>query len=100
MIEPTIDELEGYLKNHGKQASLTVSILGKLQPFMNALKTELGQEILKDDMIQHEILLTKIYNENATIQELAEFRYLKNRLRKIAERVNTYNEKVREITQK
>ena len=100
MTEPSITELEQYLNTHGKHASMTLSLLGKLQPFLNALNSELGQELLKDDIVQHEILLTKIYNENATIQELAEFRYLKNRLRKIAERVNTYNEKVREITKK
>lgn len=92
-----LDDIAGFLSKTGKRGAQTLDILGKYQPFVAAVSSTIGWELLKDDISRHEELLERIYNEVATVQELAEFRYLKVRLRKISDRITLYLDKLKEI---
>ena len=97
MEKPTQKQVEGFLSHQGKRATLTLSILGKNLAFVKAMKSDIGKEILSEDISRHEELLTKIYMEETTPQELAEFRYLKLRITKIAAKIDDYIKKTQEI---
>lgn len=98
--EPTLRETEEFLKNRGKRGVETIKALAKLQPFVSAMRSPIGSEILKDDVNRQEELLSKIWNETATDQEKAEFRYLKQRLEKISKRLEEYILKGQEVSGK
>lgn len=98
MPEVSLRDVEKHLSEKGKRGAMTLKVLGNLNPFIEALSSEIGQLLLQDDIDRHEELLVKMYNENTTPQELAEFRYLKRRLENISSKISKYNEKVREIT--
>lgn len=91
------EELQQFVDRYGRRAANTLSILGKYEPFIQACQSELGQELLKDDMIRHEFLLEKIYNETATPQESAEFRYLKKRLLVVSERIKIWLDEMKKV---
>lgn len=92
-----LEDIAGFLSKTGKRGAQTLDVLGKYQPFVTAISSPIGWELLKDDIARHEELLEKIYNETGTPQELAEFRYLKYRLRKVSDRINLYLDKLSEI---
>jgi len=94
-----LDEIQRYLLQSRKRGVAILGILGKLAPFLNAvLNTEVGREILKDDILRADELLVKIYDEEATDKERAEFRYLKEkRLPLIADRLREYLQRVEEV---
>lgn len=98
--EPSITEVEKFLLDNGKRGSMTIKLLAKLSPFIQAMNSPIGREILKDDIDRHEELLNKIYNENATPQEMAEFRFLKGRLQTISQRFSQYVSKAQEVVNK
>lgn len=100
MSDPSLKDVESYLSSHGKRASMTISLLGRLNPFMLAMKSSVGQEILRDDIDRHEELLKKMYEENITSQELAEFRYLKSRIKKVSDRISLYLKATNDIMSK
>lgn len=97
ITKPSLNDLNDFLRRKGKKGSTILSILGKLEPFVSAMQTEVGFEILKDDIARLEDLSIKIYNEQATEMEMAEFRYLKGRIEKVQSRINLYIEKLKEI---
>lgn len=97
MERPSLNEIQEFLRNKGKKGEMTITLLGKLEPFMQAIQTEVGWELLRDDIARYEELLMKMESETATQQELAEFRYLKIRTTRVAERVNRYVNSLREI---
>lgn len=100
MSDPSLKDVESFLASNGKRGSMTISLLGKLNPFMLAMKSPVGQEILRDDIDRHEELLKKMYEENITPQELAEFRYLKGRLKKVSDRISLYLKSTNEVMNK
>jgi hypothetical protein len=61
-------------------------------------KTEVGQELLKDDIDDFQRLLVLVVEEKATPQELAEFRVVKRRLEKISQRIETFLEGVKKFS--
>ncbi|OHB71864.1 MAG: hypothetical protein A2W23_06345 [Planctomycetes bacterium RBG_16_43_13] len=93
----SLEDIAGFLSKTGKRGAQTLDILGKYHPFVTAVSSTIGWELLKDDIQRHEELLDKIYNEQSTPQELAEFRYLKVRLRKVSDRITIYLDKLKEI---
>ena len=95
----TLNEIEKYLTRTGKKGAMVVSILGRLNKHFNAvISSDIGKEILSDDINRVEELMDKIYKEEANEQELAEFRYLKNkRIPDVVKRVKAYLEKVGEV---
>ena len=97
IAKPSSDKIERFLEERKGRGRMTFKVLAQLNPFIVAMESELGQKILQDDIDRHEELLIKVYNENATPEEMAEFRYLKRRLEIIANRINTYTKGVKEV---
>ena len=100
MTNPTVVQVEDYLRRTGKRGSDTIKLLAHLNHFIVAINSDIGKELLKDDVDRSDELLVKIYEENATDQEKAEFRFLKTRLKKVSERIATYVAKAQEVTNK
>jgi hypothetical protein len=95
---PSIRQLEEYQEKYGKRAASTLGVLGKLVGFVEAIKSPLGLELLKDDIERVDELLEKMILENITPQELAELRYLKNqRLPKVTGRISTFLKLSKEV---
>ncbi|OHB71486.1 MAG: hypothetical protein A2W23_03145 [Planctomycetes bacterium RBG_16_43_13] len=92
-----LEDIAGFLSKSGKRGAQTLDILGKYHPFVTAVSSTIGWELLKDDIQRHGELLEKIYNEQSSPQELAEFRYLKLRIKKVSERITIYLDKMKEI---
>lgn len=97
-MEITNKVIESYLRR-AKRGEKTLSLLGKLYPFIHSiLETEIGKELLQDDILRHDELFLKVYQEKATVQELAEFRFLRDiRLPKVIKRIGFYLELVKQI---
>lgn len=91
--------VEEFLLKTGKKGIKTIDTLAKLYPNIHALlDTEVGIALLEDDILRHDALLTKIYREEATPQELAEFRFLRDcRLPKVIGRIKEYFELFKQI---
>lgn len=95
----TLNELERYLTLTGKRGSLAISTLGRLDSYIeNVLNSEVGREILKDDVERIEDLLMKTYRGDVTELEKAELRYLRDvRIPKILTKLRNYLEKINEV---
>lgn len=92
-------EIDKYLAMMGKRGGEILSILGRLHPtFETYVNTMVGKEVLITDVNRMGELLEKIYEENATPEEKAEFRYLRKvRLPYVMSKLDTYFKKVNEI---
>lgn len=97
MTAPSMKQVEEYLQKHGRRAANTMKLLGRHQPFIEAISSEIGMQLLQGDIDRHEELLTKLYEENITPQELAEFRYLKLRLKTVSAKITDYAKLNQEI---
>jgi hypothetical protein len=95
----TSTEIEKYLNMMGRRGGEILSILGRLHPtFETYINTMIGKEILITDVNRMAELFEKIYEEDASPEEKAEFRYLRKvRLPYIMGKLNTYFKKVNEI---
>jgi hypothetical protein len=95
-----LTDISKFLKEVGKRrGGLTLSILGRLEPYFNAImKSEVGKEILRDDINRMDELIMKIYDDEATPQEKAEFSYLRDkRFPAVLSKLKIYLEKLGEI---
>ena len=92
-------EIDKYIDMMGKRAGDILSILGRTYPtFETHINTMIGKEILITDINRMGELLEKVYNEEVTLQEMAEFRYLRKvRLPYVMGKLDTYFKKVNEI---
>lgn len=99
MLNVDLKEISRYLAGSGQKGGMVLSILGKLNKQIEAvINTEVGAEILRDDITRMESTLVKIYQESATPMELAEFRYLRDvRLPSIVGRLKKYLELIGEV---
>lgn len=95
----TLKEVERYLSLTGRRGASTLSLLGKLNPYFNSvINSEIGHQLLKDDIDRMEELLIKIWEEKEGDQEKAEFRYLRDkRFPEIIDKIKIYLEKIGEI---
>ncbi len=84
-------EIDKCTEMMGKRGGEILSILGRLYPtFISHLDTMVGKEILMADVNLMGELLEKIYNEDATPEEKAEFRVLKKRVSLIIGKLDSY----------
>lgn len=88
-------DVELFLAIHGQKGSKTLSLLGKFQPFYNAINSEIGRELLKDVQIKMEYLLECIIRESypkkmSETHVKAEYRVLRDILYKWSERIEKY----------
>lgn len=101
-VEITPETIERYAKKHGSSSCARImSVLGKKQPFYEAIRTEIGQELLKDVIQKLEILLEKSILDDVkdpmTDNDKAEYRILKNLAETWAGRIHTYRNKVKKL---
>jgi hypothetical protein len=94
---PTHDEIEQFLKTHGRRGIATLSTLGKLQPFVECMESELGQALLGGLILRHEELLNKISELNATDEDKMEFKVTKRILIDLSTQIAEYNRKLKVI---
>ncbi len=96
--DATLTEIKKYLELTGKHGAQILSILGRVTPNIHAiLETDVGREILKDDIARIQELMFLIYQEKQTDEDMAELRYLKRRIGKISGRLSDYLEGTGEI---
>ena len=97
-VEITPQVIEDYVKRHNaKSCTRIMSVLGKKQPFYQAIRTEIGRELLKDMIMKLEQLLEKAINDDITEKEKAEYRVLKELSETWAIRIHAYLQKVHKL---
>ena len=100
MLKPTKEEIEQFLVKMGKHGLITLSTLGKLQPFVECMETDLGKALLGDLITRYEELLERLSAVGVTVEEQAEFRVVKKILLDFASKINMYNNRVEVIKKK
>src|SRR3990170_797507 len=90
--EATFDDVKIYLERTGKRGKEVLSILGRINPEIHAIfGTEVGREILKEDLSRIEELMIKQYKNEIEPKELVELAYLKEiRMPRILGKLRTY----------
>ena len=88
------DEARVYLTKIGKRGERHLSVIESLAPFVAAIQTDLGSELLRDDIEQHSLLINKIYDElintgKAEQKDVIELKIRHDRLKKIYDRLKT-----------
>jgi hypothetical protein len=93
------DELERFIRTHGKAGQKILSSLYNLYPELSAVfGTEVGSAILIEDIKRLDEIFIRIYQETATVEEKAEFRYLRDiRLPRLIGKLSTYIQKTYQI---
>lgn len=91
-------DIRDYLEKDGRKASQVLERLGKLDSNLHInLRTEFGREILEEDINRLDLLFCSVAEETATPKELAEFRYLKDRIDRLSRKITAYNSGVAAI---
>jgi len=89
--------LDEFLRQHGRRGAKILSLLGKMQPFHDAIKSELGQELLKDITAQYDALIDDIVKVDCPQEKRIEFQVVSRLIEKWSERIATYNRLQTEI---
>jgi len=84
-------QFESFVGKEGRKAAHILSNLGKKKKFVDALATDVGQELLKDILRMSESKLNKIIDDKADEFDRATFKLCKFLANKWADRVNSYN---------
>ena len=95
--EITVAGIEKFLSVHGQRGAKTLSLAGKQRGFIEALSSDVGQEILKDVMVKMEILLENIIQEKSTNKERAEYRNLRDIFNRWAKKIMLFEEAKKKI---
>jgi hypothetical protein len=95
MITP--EDIDRYLGRAGKHGERTLSLLGQYQGFISAIGTEIGKELLKDLVKEHEILLNKVADLEATDEEKMQYKVVRKMLVAWGDRITNYESKLKEI---
>lgn len=91
MEQVQLEDIENLRNKFGqKRSAEIIKILGRQVGLMNALATEPGKQILSGALNRIGILLEKIINEDATEQERAEYRALRNIVSEWSGKINVY----------
>jgi hypothetical protein len=97
-IEITPKVIEDYVARHNsKSCARVMSVLGKKQPFYQAIRSEIGKELLKDVIVRMETLLEKAIDDEITDKEKAEYRVLKGLAETWATRIHGYLGKIHKL---
>ena len=84
------DDIENHLAVHGQRGVKTLSIISKKNEFQQAITDPIGQTLMKDLMIQMEILLNKIIDEKADDKDRAEYRVCRKLFEQWAIKIKEY----------
>lgn len=94
----TIEQVKEYLERNKTRGGVALTVLSKVVDSINVIfNTKVGRELLAEDMNRFEVLLEKICNFEASDYEKAEFWYIRERLVKIANKLEIYLKKLEEI---
>jgi hypothetical protein len=92
----TAEQLANLLSK--KNGKMTLSVLGHFQPFVEAVDTEIGKELLQDAINLHEMLLMKVADLTATPEETMEYKAVRKIIRAWSERIARYEKAMAELT--
>lgn len=92
----TAEQLANLLSK--KNGKMTLSVLGHFQPFVEAIGTEVGKELLQDAINLHEMLLMKVADLTATPEETMEYKAIRKIIRAWSERIARYEKAMSELT--
>ena len=100
MTETTVtaEQLANFLRRKGRVGSQTLSVLGKYRPFVEAINSEVGKEILRDAILVHESLLTKVADLTAAPEETMEYSAIRKVIMRWSDRIAKYEKNMAEIT--
>lgn len=96
-LEVTADQLSTYLRTFGKRGQVNLSILGRVSRFVEAMRTEVGKEMLLDLANEHERLLARVASLSASEEEKAEYRVIRALLTKWSQKISFYYEETDKI---
>ncbi len=89
-MEISQEQVIKFLREKGKRGAQTLSVLGKYAPFMQAIQSEIGKELLRDLNTMHDELLDKISSLTATESDRASYQAVKNLILRFCEKINRY----------
>lgn len=96
-LYPTREEVDGYLAKMRRRGERTLSLLGQYQDFISAMNTTVGRELLADLVREHEGLLDKISNLNATDEEKMQYQVVRRILLAWSGKIAAFENKIQEI---
>lgn len=94
----TAEQLANYLRRKGREGSQTIAVLNRYQPFVEAINSEMGKEILRDAITVHESLLMKVADLTATPEETMEYSAIRKIIMRWSERIAKYEKSMEELT--
>jgi hypothetical protein len=94
----TAETLANFLRQNRKEGARTLSILGKHQPFVEAMQSQVGKEILNEAVLLHEHLLLKVGSLTATDEEKMEYKNLQTIIYRWSEKIVRYEKAMSELT--
>ena len=93
------DAVSHYIQKYGKKGQAFVESLASLHSFVEAFRSEVGSQILKDDVERMRKLMERHVEllDAMPIAELVELKYLKGRLETISDTIVKFEKGSREI---
>lgn len=98
--EITPADIEKFLAVHGQHGVKTLSLLGRKDDFYTAVTDKLGQELMKDVMVEMERLLLKIIEDKADENEKADYRAYRKIFEKWSRKIKEYRDLRHKIKEK
>jgi hypothetical protein len=93
----TAERLANFLRRKGQAGARTLSVLGHFQPFVEAIGSEIGKELLQDAITNHERLLLKVAALEATPEETMEYKAYRGIIMRWSERIAQYEKAMAEL---
>lgn len=94
----TVEEITGFLDKQKKRGVRTVEALkGVIDNIDVNFNTHLGREIMTDDIMRFESLLSKVIIEEATPGDIAELRVIKGRLKTMSKRLDIFMDSLKKV---
>lgn len=86
-----LQDIESFRNMFGRRADRTLTILGELfKEFERLYGTEVGREILKEDVERYNTLADEAIKRNLSDLERVELTYLQKRISTIVEKLDKY----------
>ncbi len=93
----TAEQLAQYLNRRGKFGAKTLSILGHYRPFVDAINSDIGKQLLRDAISIYEELLSKVGNLTATPEETMKYAAVREIIMRWSDRLAIYEKNLAEV---
>jgi hypothetical protein len=94
----TKESRRGYIEKHGRRGQMIIDAVNKILPSLQMIfDTEIGREILKEDIERCEFLLERIVDFKATDEDKIEFRYLRDRIIMLGKKLEVFFDYLKNI---